>query len=183
MKRNYMHQMFATYFPTFLLWLLTYSTLFIDVDDFDNRFQGSVTAMLVLAALLNSITTSLPQTSYLKLIDIWFFCHTIAIFSLIMFHILLSKVRKNSQYKIYEKQDNIAIQNGFIDTNMDKNSTDESVGPENGTKENTTKDNEDGSLNRSCGRIQLNRAAIILLPIISLSFYVFYFVHTHFYFL
>ena len=182
LRRNYMHQMFATYFPTFLLWLLTYSTLFIDVNDFDNRFQGSVTAMLVLAALLNSITSSLPQTSYLKLIDIWFFCHTISIFSLIMFHIILAKVRKNSQYKIYEKQDPV-IQNGFTETNIDKNSTDESVGPEDATKENTSKDNEDGSLFRCCTRIQLNRGAIILLPIISLSFYVFYFIHTKFYFL
>ena len=67
LKRNYMHQIFTTFFPTFLLWLLTYATLFIDVDDFDNRFQGSTTTMLVLAALLNSITSSLPKTSYNKL--------------------------------------------------------------------------------------------------------------------
>ena len=94
LRRNYMHQIFATYFPTFLLWLLTYATLFIDVDDFDNRFQGSVTALLVLAALLNAITNSLPKTSYLKLIDLWFFWHTIGIFSLIIFHIVLAKVYK-----------------------------------------------------------------------------------------
>ena len=119
-----MHQILATFFPTFLLWLLTYATLYIDVDDFDNRFQGSVTAMLVLAALLNSITNSLPRTSYLKLIDLWFFWHTIAIFSVIMFHILLAKVHKSDYYKIYEK-DIHSNANGFGEKSIEKNGIDE----------------------------------------------------------
>ena len=182
LKRNYMHQMFATYFPTFLLWLLTYATLYIDVDDFDNRFQGSVTAMLVLAALLNSITNSLPRTSYLKLIDLWFFWHTIAIFSVIMFHILLAKVHKSDHYRIYEKG---FAANGFVENNSrEKNGADD-MGSELGSE--IGKKDEKGTKNpkeKGCcpsqlfTRIQFNRAAIITLPIISIVFYAYYFIFT-----
>ena len=183
LKRNYMHQMFATYFPTFLLWLLTYATLYIDVDDFDNRFQGSVTAMLVLAALLNSITNSLPRTSYLKLIDLWFFWHTIAIFSVIMFHILLAKVQKSDHYRIYEK-DMRSIANGFVEKSQEKNGADDvgsELGSEVGKKdEKETKKQRKNRCGYSklCNRIQFNRVAIISLPIISVVFYAYYFIFT-----
>ena len=178
LRRNYMHQIFATYFPTFLLWLLTYATLFIDVDDFDNRFQGSVTALLVLAALLNAITNSLPKTSYLKLIDLWFFWHTIGIFSLIIFHIVLAKVYKANQYKVFTI-DNIAAQNGFIEPGVSNEaSSDQQTVPNEDAIEDKKKSN---CFSRNCGRIQFNRAAIVIIPILSVVFYLdyFYFTTTH----
>ena len=174
-----MHQILASFFPTFLLWLLTYATLYIDVDNFDNRFQGSVTAMLVLASLLNSITNSLPRTSYLKLIDLWFFWHTIAIFSVIMFHILLAKVHKSNHYKIYEKHI-LTTANGFGEKPIEKNGIEElgSDTDHKDGKEEIKLKKKGVCLFRICTRIQLNRAAIITLPILSLIFYVYYFIFT-----
>ena len=91
MNRNYMHQVVSAFFPTWLLCVLSYSTLFIDLDRFAMRFQGSVVALLVYESLLNSITQSTPETAYFKMIDLWFIWHTVAMFTIILFHILIHK--------------------------------------------------------------------------------------------
>ena len=89
MDRLYNDQIINTFFPTFLMWILGYSTLFINIDDFPDRFMGAVTSLLVLAALLSSINMSLPRTSYFKYIDLWFLWYLANIFSIIMYHIVL----------------------------------------------------------------------------------------------
>ena len=86
-----MNHVISTFFPTLLLCFLSYSTLFIDLDRFAMRFQGSVIALLVYESLLNSITQSTPETAYFKMIDLWFIWHTVAMFSIILFHILIHK--------------------------------------------------------------------------------------------
>ena len=53
LDRIYNDQMINTFIPTFLLWMLGYSTLFINIKDFNDRFMGTVTALLVLASLLS----------------------------------------------------------------------------------------------------------------------------------
>ena len=83
--------MTSTFAPTFLLWLLAYSTLFITKDQFNVRFMGSVTSLLVLSSLLNSITTTLPKTSYFKDIDLWFLVYLANIFCLIICHLLVNQ--------------------------------------------------------------------------------------------
>ena len=89
MNRIFNDQMINTFLPTFMLWLLGYFTLFISVEDFGNRFIGTVTALLVLAALLSSISESLPRTSYFKYIDLWFLWYLANIFGIIIYHIIL----------------------------------------------------------------------------------------------
>jgi hypothetical protein len=79
--------MVNTYFQTFLLCLLSYLTLYINLSDFGNRFMGALTSLLVLASLLASIEENLPKTSYFKKIDVWFMSYIIFIFVIIMFHI------------------------------------------------------------------------------------------------
>ena len=71
------------------MWALAYFTLFIKISDFGNRFMGALTSLLVLAALLSSINSSLPQTSYFKHIDVWFFWFIINIVIIIFVHIVV----------------------------------------------------------------------------------------------
>ena len=96
--RNYNPQLISTFFPTFLLCLISYSTLFIDLNNFTMRFQGSVITLLVYESLLNSITTEFPETAYFKMIDVWFIWHTVAMFTIILFHILLHKFSHPQQH-------------------------------------------------------------------------------------
>ena len=95
MRRLFMTQIISTIFPTCLLWLLAYFTLFIKVENFNNRFMGSVTSLLVLASLLGSINSGLPKTSYFKYIDLWFLWYITNIFLIIIYHILLDNINDN----------------------------------------------------------------------------------------
>ena len=92
LNRVYTDQLIATFFPTILLWFLAYFTLFIKVDDFNERIMVAVTVLLVLAALLSSIKNQIPSTSYFKYIDLWFLWYTTFIFSITIFHIVLHEI-------------------------------------------------------------------------------------------
>jgi len=89
LERMYTDQLIGTFFPTILLWMLAYFTIFIKVEDFNERIMVSVTVLLVLAALLTSIKDRIPPTSYFKYIDLWFLWYTAYIFSITIFHIVL----------------------------------------------------------------------------------------------
>ena len=91
-KRQYAEQLTSTYFQTFLLWLLCYLTLFIPIPNFNERFMGSVTALLVLAALLGNLEKSLPKSSQLSFIDFWFIWYILNIFVIILFHVVIEKL-------------------------------------------------------------------------------------------
>ena len=95
MDRIFTTQFLNTFFPTFILWLFGYSTLFIAPagDGFNNRFMGAGTALLVIATLLNAIKIDLPKTAYMKFIDVWFLWHMVSIFAIIVFHIILDRIR------------------------------------------------------------------------------------------
>ncbi|KAK7070303.1 hypothetical protein SK128_013582 [Halocaridina rubra] len=86
------YHFFTTYFPVMLLHAIGYGTLFIDADDFTNRGGMSLTALLVLISLYSDTLTSLPRTSYLKSIDIWYI-FSIGFLSLIIaVHLATNKV-------------------------------------------------------------------------------------------
>ena len=87
-----MSQMLNSFLPTGLLWFVAYFALFIDVENFPDRFIGAVTALLVLVALLSSVNGDLPKTSYFKFIDCWFLWYISAILCIILFHIFLNRV-------------------------------------------------------------------------------------------
>jgi hypothetical protein len=86
-ERLYMQTLSTTFFQSFILLVIAYFTLYINTADFSNRFMGALTSLLVLAALLSSIDSSLPQTSYFKHVDVWFFCFIINIVLIIFVHI------------------------------------------------------------------------------------------------
>ena len=90
----FLNHFISIHFKTVLLWLIAYSTLFINIENFNNRFMGSITALLVLTALLGSINEDLPITSYFKYIDMWFTWYIANIFCIIVFHIFLDKTRE-----------------------------------------------------------------------------------------
>ena len=97
MKRLYNNQIINTFFPTCLMWILAYSTLFINLDNFNNRFMGAVTSLLVLSSLLGSINNTLPKTSYFKYIDIWFLWYITNILLIIISHIIMDNVPNTSE--------------------------------------------------------------------------------------
>ena len=59
------------YLPTLCLILIAGFTLFIDFSHFEVSIMIAMTSMLVTYTLYQSISAYLPQTSYMKMIDIW----------------------------------------------------------------------------------------------------------------
>ena len=104
MQRMYVNQIITAFFPSCLLWLLAYFTLFIKLEDFNERIMVSVTVLLVLAALLSSINASLPDTSYFKYIDLWFLWYTLNIFSITVFHVILKEIDVDTTGEFYTRK-------------------------------------------------------------------------------
>ena len=72
--------------------VLGYSTLFVDMERPDVRINGALATILVQAAWVNIISSDLPTTSDLKLIDFWITWHLAQNFLVIMYHIFLDKM-------------------------------------------------------------------------------------------
>ncbi|XP_063597250.1 glycine receptor subunit alpha-2-like [Penaeus indicus] len=74
------------YIPTLVLLLVSYLTLFFRPSNFDVRMMSALTVQLVIATLFSQVSSSLPKTSYFKMVDVWFlFCIGLT-FLVIAFH-------------------------------------------------------------------------------------------------
>ncbi|XP_064080979.1 uncharacterized protein LOC135197791 [Macrobrachium nipponense] len=92
LHRRIDHELLATYFPTNLLILIAYGTLFIGSDNFSDRGAMSLTTMLVLISLYTESLSSLPTTSYNKEIDKWYLFAINYVSLIIAVHLVTSKV-------------------------------------------------------------------------------------------
>ena len=71
MKRKFTTELLTTYFPTILLLLITFTTIFFDKDLFADVIAVNLTIMLVMTTIFTSKIEELPPTSDMKMIDIW----------------------------------------------------------------------------------------------------------------
>ena len=71
MKRKITSEMMTTYFPSFLLMMITYATTFFKPFFFEAALSVNLTTMLVMTTIFISKMESLPPTSDIKMIDIW----------------------------------------------------------------------------------------------------------------
>ena len=71
LQRRYGYYMATTYLPSVCLLLAAEITLFIDESHFEATTMVALTSMLVMYTLYQASSAALPQTSYLKMIDVW----------------------------------------------------------------------------------------------------------------
>ncbi|KAF2364669.1 Low-density lipoprotein (LDL) receptor class A repeat [Trinorchestia longiramus] len=71
-KSLYGYHVLNSYLTSFLIVLISFSTALFRVEDFNERVMVSLTALLVLTALFTQSNSSSVQTSYLKLLDVWY---------------------------------------------------------------------------------------------------------------
>ena len=75
LKRKVVTELVTTYFPTILLLLITFTTIFFDKDLFGDAIAVNLTIMLVMTTIFTSKIEELPPTSDTKMIDLWLiFC-------------------------------------------------------------------------------------------------------------
>ncbi|XP_066979018.1 gamma-aminobutyric acid receptor subunit alpha-3-like [Macrobrachium rosenbergii] len=93
LKRYPDYHILSSYFPVFLLHLLGYGTLFIDPQDFQDRGAMSLTSLLVLISFYSDAAMTLPKTSYLKRIDVWYIFSITFLSLIIGVHLVTNKVK------------------------------------------------------------------------------------------
>ena len=155
MKRSFSSDILSTFFPTWLIWMLAYLTFFIQLANFNNRFMGSITSLLVLASLLTTMQSNLPKTSYFKYIDCWFLWYQTNSILMIAVHVLLDQ-SQFFQKRILTSQINVKQVKVVNMKEINKENTQFLV--DNRKKE------------------QMNRIAMILFPALHICFNVVYFV-------
>ena len=152
-KRSHADQLVSIFCPSILFWILAYFTLFLDIDDVSNRSRTTVTLLLVLIALLQTVKKDFPKTTYYKYIDFWFLWYVFNIFLITLYHIILPKIKKNL------RQVNVAIKS-----------------VEEGQKMQNWQSQQNIDLTRKIE--QINTIIIILTPHIMLGFNIVYFILT-----
>ncbi|KAK4308293.1 hypothetical protein Pmani_020006 [Petrolisthes manimaculis] len=89
MTRLFGNSILTIYIPSLILTIISYLTFFFRTSIFDVRVMVALTSLLVLATLFAQASSSLPKTSYFKMVDIWLlFCVGIT-FLVIIFHVLI----------------------------------------------------------------------------------------------
>ena len=71
LTRRYGYFMATTYLPSVCTLLAAEITIYIDESHFEATTMVALTSMLVMYTLYESSSSSLPKTSYLKMIDVW----------------------------------------------------------------------------------------------------------------
>ncbi|XP_068247547.1 uncharacterized protein [Palaemon carinicauda] len=71
-RNQYGYYIGNAFIPSLLLAVISYLTFFFDMDDFQDRIMVSLTSLLVLTGLLTQTSQSVPQTAYMKIIDLWY---------------------------------------------------------------------------------------------------------------
>jgi len=87
-QRMYFYHLAATYMPTICLLIIAEITLYIDESHFDTTIMVALTSMLVMYTLYQSIAGALPQTAYLKMIDVWLLFGLMMPFVVFLFEVI-----------------------------------------------------------------------------------------------
>ena len=94
LRRMFLHHLASTYLPTICLLVIAETTLYIDDSHFETTITVALTSMLVMYSLFQSISNSLPQTVYLKMIDIWLLFGLIIPFIVFLVEVLFELLAK-----------------------------------------------------------------------------------------
>ncbi|XP_050698355.1 uncharacterized protein LOC126986351 [Eriocheir sinensis] len=89
-----------TFLPSLIQVIIGISTLRFDIADFQDRIMVSLTSLLVLATFFTQTSQSIPRTSYLKLIDVWFVALIFLDFTIIMSLVCVETLRLRTKHPI-----------------------------------------------------------------------------------
>lgn len=102
MKRKITSEMMTTYFPSFLLMMITYATTFFKPFFFEAALSVNLTTMLVMTTIFISKMESLPATSDTKMIDYWLILCQLAPFTQV---VLLTAMEYLKEEKLETEED------------------------------------------------------------------------------
>jgi len=86
-RRHPFFPFLSIYIPTVLMTLIAYCTLWMPVNNFQDRGTMSLTTLLVLISLYTDSINKLPATTYIKFLDVWYLYCVVYISTIIFVHI------------------------------------------------------------------------------------------------
>lgn len=89
----FLYYLANSYLPSFLLVVISYSTFYFRLEDFNERIMVSITAMLVLVALFQQTSSTILKTTYLKLIDVWYMVCIVVDFVMVILLVVIDFTR------------------------------------------------------------------------------------------
>ena len=97
MKRKITSEMMTTYFPSFLLMMITYATTFFKPFFFEAALSVNLTTMLVMTTIFISKMEGLPPTSATKMIDYWLILCQLVPFAQVVLLTVKENLREEEQ--------------------------------------------------------------------------------------
>ena len=115
LKRKVVTELVTTYFPTILLLLITFTTIFFDKDHFGDVIAVNLTIMLVMTTIFTSKIEELPPTSDTKMIDIWLIFCLLVPFAFALLQTAIECYREETtDVKRPEAWSSAPVEDGFV---------------------------------------------------------------------
>merc|ERR1719347_1394991 len=97
LKRRILNELLTTYLPSFLILTIVYATNFFKDFFFEAVVTVNLTALLVLTTLFISVSSSLPLTAYVKMVDVWLIFAQVIPWIEVLLHTLTDMMRTEGE--------------------------------------------------------------------------------------
>ena len=98
--RKLMNQVLTTFLPTGLLIIIIHATNFFKDFFFEAIVSVNLTGMLVLTTIFLSVSSSLPETAYVKMVDIWLLFCILVPFCEVLLHTWMDSLRNDENRQV-----------------------------------------------------------------------------------
>ena len=96
----------TTYIPTVLLIIISYFSNFFKPFFFEATVVVNLTVMLVLVTMFISTSSSLPKTSYIKMVDFWLIFNLTMPFAEVLLHTYMESLNEDDISKLKKDSEN-----------------------------------------------------------------------------
>ncbi|XP_076058502.1 uncharacterized protein LOC143035517 [Oratosquilla oratoria] len=105
LERRFSLVLVSTFMPCLFLLFIAYASLFIRLELFMPRVMVSLTTLLVFYTLFNQVSSVLPSTAYIKVIDLWFFMCMSLLFFIIITHVVVDNLPLVDDIQVFKKDE------------------------------------------------------------------------------
>ena len=105
-----MNTLLTVYLPSVLILAIVYAANYFKPFFFESIISVNLTSQLVLTTLFISVSSSLPPTSYIKMIDIWLIFSQLIPFVEVMLHTFMDNLRDDDDREINHHGSAISVQ-------------------------------------------------------------------------
>ena len=117
--RNIMNEILTTYLPTALLIIIVYATTFFKQEFFEAALSVNLSVMFVMTTLFVSVMEKLPQTSYVRMVDVWLIFGQLLPFIEVVLITFMEASRVSSHEKQHGSQKNMVDSSNETDNGQD----------------------------------------------------------------